>query len=297
MPLDSEILTALSQQLAVEENKIFVKLLERKVLVDDATQNYLVFINNHKPAKAFVIVSPKKSPGAVRSGYEKLSEFANNIGETLAKKILMPIEIGECNGLTYSISRYYRPLHKARIVRQLDQFVVKKGLIDWVIGVAKVTQNVASEEEKEEKFTNLLLALAVAPELPQTHKRLALEAAQAIKANTWQPILVSAHNDLWCGNLLRNNDTVFSIIDWNGAMLKGYAFYDLIRVATSFNLSKLTFGYAMKNYCEALQCDKTHAKYYLISAWAYLYSDLGDWQYDRFLYSVDFSMRYLESHI
>jgi len=297
MPLDSKIITALAKQLAVDTNQIIIKSFKTEVLVDDATQNYLVFTDKTQLAKAFVIVSPNKVPDAVKSGYEKLHEFANNIGETLAKKLLIPLEVGECNGLTYSISRYYRPLHSKLLLRQFDQFLVKKELINWVIEVAKVTQKKATEKEKEEHFTKLLFALADAPELPLIYKNIALIALNAIKDKTWQPLLVSAHNDLWCGNLLRNDDTIFSIIDWNGATLKGYAFYDLIRAAISLNLGKLAFRRAMKKYCEAIQCDKTQAKYYLISTWAYLYSDLGDWQYDRFLYSVDVSMRYLESHI
>jgi len=297
MPLDSEIITAIAKRLSVDTSQIIIKSFKTEVLVDDATQNYLVFTDKSQLAKAFVIVSPRKVPGAVKSGYEKLSEFANNIGETLAKKLLMPLEVNECNGLTYSISRYYRPLHNKLLLRQFDQFLVKKELINWVIGVAKATQIKATDQEKEEHFTKLLQALADAPTLPQVYKNTALNAVNAIKDDTWQPVFVSAHNDLWCGNLLRNEDTLFSIIDWNGATLKGYAFYDLIRAAISLNLGRLAFGRVMKRYCGTIQCDKAHAKYYLISNWAYLYSDLGDWQYDRFLYSVDVSMRYLESHI
>jgi hypothetical protein len=43
-----------------------------------------------------------------------------------------------------------------------------------------------------------------------------------------------------------------------------------------------------------LQCNKKEAKYYLISAFAFLYANLGDWQYERFLILLDDCMQYFE---
>jgi hypothetical protein len=94
--------------------------------------------------------------------------------------------------------------------------------------------------------------------------------------------------------VLNNDKTKFVLIDWDGVTLKGYAFYDLVRAASSFKLSKAKFQSALQQYCGVLQCNKKQAKYYLISAFAFLYANLGDWQYERFLILLDDCMQYFE---
>ena len=51
---------------------------------------------------------------------------------------------------------------------------------------------------------------------------------------------------------------------------------------------------ALQQYCAVMGCDKKQAKYYLISAFAFLYADLGDWQYERFLILLNDCMEYFE---
>ena len=120
--------------------------------------------------------------------------------------------------------------------------------------------------------------------------------AEAINNGAWQPYFVSAHNDLWRGNVLNSKSTKFVLIDWDGITLKGYAFYDLVRVAGSFKLNKAKFQNALQQYCDVMGCNKTQAKYYLISAFAFLHANLGDWQYERFLILLNDCMEYFETN-
>lgn len=294
MALDSIIISAIAKQLSVEAHEIITQALKTEVLVSDATLKFLVYTTRNKQPKAFVLVSPAKKPNAIKSGHIKLRGLANNVGPKLAQNLLMPLEIGESDGLSYSISAYHRPLHTTFLLKQMDSWRVRASLVNWVIGVAKATKANASTAEIDTQFIQPLMALSQANGVKQAYKNSIIEAIEAINNGTWQPCFVSAHNDLWRGNVLSSNNTKFVLIDWDGVTLKGYAFYDLVRVAGSFNLSKAKFQVALQQYCAVMGCDKKQAKYYLISAFAFLYADLGDWQYERFLILLNDCMEYIE---
>ena len=294
MALDSIIISAIAKQLNVDTHEIIAQALKTEVLVSDATLKFLVYTSGNKQPKAFVLLSPAKKPNAINSGHMKLRGFANNVGTRLAQNLLMPLEVGESDGLSYSISEYHRPLHTTFLLKQIDNWHVRASLVNWVIDVAKATKANASVAEIETQFTQPLMALSQANGLKQAYKNVIVEAIEAINNGTWQPYFVSAHNDLWRGNVLSSNNTKFVLIDWDGVTLKGYAFYDLVRVLGSFNLSKAKFHMALQQYCAVMGCDEKQAKYYLISAFAFLHADLGDWQYERFLILLNDCMEYLE---
>ena len=294
MALDSIIISAIAKQLNVEAHEVIAQALKTEVLVSDATQKFLVYTTSNKQPKAFVLLSPAKKPNAIKSGHIKLRGLANNVGTKLAQNLLMPLEIGESDGLSYSISAYHRPLHTTFLLKQMDNWRVSASLVNWVIDVAKATKVNACVAEIETQFTQPLMALSRANGVRQAYKNVIGEAIEAINNGAWQPYFVSAHNDLWRGNVLNSNATKFVLIDCDGVTIKGHAFYDLVRVAGSFNLSKAKFQVALQQYCTVVGCDKKQAKYYLISAFAFLYADLGDWQYERFLILLNDCMEYFE---
>lgn len=297
MVLDENIINAVASKLGLSKRDIIARPLKTEVLVVDATQKILIYTKNDKQPKMFVLVSSAKTPLAVKSAYDKLGVLAKKIGERLAKNLLIPLEIGESNGLTYSISAYHRPLYKTFIAKQMDLWRIRQLLINWVIDVAAVTKKPATTDEINDSFKKPLLALSLASGLKQEYKSVALQAIEAINQNNWQPCFVCAHNDLWLGNVLSSHETEFLLIDWDGAMLKGYAFYDLMRVVSSLMTSKSDFKYAFQQYCNVMGCNSKDAQYYLISAFAYLYSDLGGWQYDRFLLLLDDCMLRLSKFV
>ena len=296
MALDSIIISALAKQLSIDTREVIVVALKSEVLVSDATQKFLVYTTGNKQPKAFVLVSPAIKPNAIKNGHMKLLSLTNNLGAQLAQNILMPLEVGDSGGLSYSISAYHRPLHTTFLLKHIDNWRVCASLVNWVINVAKATKVKATIAEVEAEFTQPLTVLSQANGVKQAYKNNILEAIEAINNGAWQPYFVSAHNDLWRGNVLNCNNTKFVLIDWDGATLKGYAFYDLVRVADSFNLNKAKFQLALQQYCGVMQCNQQQAKYYLISAFAFLNANLGDWQYERFLILLNGCMEYFEKN-
>ena len=296
MALNPIIIAAIAKQLNVDAHTIHVQVLKTEVLVSDATLKFLVYTNGNKQPQAFVLLSPAKKPNTIKSGYTKLCGLAKQVGTQLAQNLLMPVEIGESDGLSYSISAYHRPLHNIVLLKQIDNWRVSTSLVNWVIDVANATKVNASVVEIESKFNQPLTALSQASGVKQAYKNTLIEAIEAINNGTWQPYFVSAHNDLWRGNVLNSKSTKFVLIDWDGVTLKGYAFYDLVRVAGSFKLNKAKFQNALQQYCDVMGCNKTQATYYLISAFAFLHANLGDWQYERFLILLNDCMEYFEAN-
>ena len=296
MALNPIIIAAIAKQLSVDAHEIVVKALKTEVLVSDATQKFLVYTNGNKQPQAFVLLSPAKKPNTIKSGHTKLCGLAKQVGTQLAQNLLMPLQIGESDGLSYSISEYHRPLHNLFFLKQIDNWRVSTSLVNWVIDVANATKVNASVVEIEAQFTQPLMALSQANGVKQAYQNSIVEAIEAINNGTWQPYFVSAHNDLWRGNVLNSKSTKFVLIDWDGVTLNGYAFYDLVRVAGSFKLNKAKFQIALQQYCDVMGCNKTQAKYYLISAFAFLHANLGDWQYERFLILLNDCMEYFETN-
>ena len=296
MALNSIIIAAIAKQLSVHTHEIVVRALKTEVLVSDATQKFLIYTTKYKQPKAFVLLSPAIKPNTIKSGHNKLCGLAKQVGTKLAQNLLMPLEISESDGLSYSISAYHRPLHNLFFLKQMDNWRVSASLVSWVIDVAKATKTNASVVEIEAQFTQPLMALSQANGVKQAYQNSIVEAIEAINNGTWQPYFVSAHNDLWRGNVLNSKSTKFVLIDWDGVTLKGYAFYDLVRVAGSFKLNKAQFQNALQQYCDVMGCNKTQAKYYLIAAFAFLYANLGDWQYERFLILLNDCMEYFEAN-
>lgn len=296
MNLDENIVKTLTKLLNVDEQEIIAQPLQTEVLVNDTTQKIIISIGKSALPTAFVLISAKKTPGAIKSGYEKVSELAKRVGPALAKNLLMPLEVAETNGLTYSISRYHKPLNTNLLIKKLDNWRIGRPLINWVIAVAKATKTAANRQEIETSFMQPLLALSKADGLKPAYKKIALEALDAVNNGSWQPSFICAHNDLWCGNVLSSKQHKFVLIDWDGVLLNGYAFYDLVRVAGSFGFKKTRFNHVFKQYCNAMQCNEIQAKYYLISAFAFLHSDLGGWQLERFITLLESCMDYLDEN-
>lgn len=296
MDMDANIVRLLAKQLGVETQEIIAKSLKTEELVSDTTQKILISTSKSKSPEAFVLISAKNTPNAIKSGYEKLCGLADKIGPSLACNLLLPLQVAESNGLTYSISAYHKPLSTKPLLKKVDIWRVRRHLIHWIIGVAKATKIPTTQQETEISFILPLLALSQADGLKSGYKKTALDAVNAIKNGSWQPSFVCAHNDLWWGNVLSSKQHKFVLIDWDGVMLQGYAFYDLVRAASSFGIKKSAFKRTLGQYSCVMQCNETQAKYYLISAFAFLYSDLGGWQFERFLILLNDCMEYFETN-
>ena len=99
------------------------------------------------------------------------------------------------------------------------------------------------------------------------------------------------HNDLWQGNILLNSDGGIVVIDWPGSVVKGYAIYDLIRLAESLRLSDRALGEQLRAHCRLLGCEPKDSVSHLAAALGHLLGDLDHFPMHLFLPLADRCVR------
>src|SRR5207248_10552168 len=118
-------------------------------------------------------------------------------------------------------------------------------LFEWL---SLVTMKTSRAPENVEAFDVALNRIASESLAPQA----AAEALGQLRAGEWKPKFVLAHNDLWIGNVLRapgNRQFPFVIIDWLGSVTRGFAIFDLVRLAESLGLSPRALGEELDIHC------------------------------------------------
>jgi thiamine kinase-like enzyme len=166
-----------------------------------------------------------------------------------------------------------------------------------------VTRRTAADPlpgEIELKFVQPLRVLSQYSALSQAERNAAKEALSELETGRWHPRLVLEHNDLWSGNFLKaspddQHDWPFVIIDWGGSQLAGHGIYDLVRLSIDFHISPSQFASQLKIHCDALKCEPSQARYYLLSALGTIADNLGYFPVDRFVGTVRGCMEYLSA--
>ena len=101
----------------------------------------------------------------------------------------------------------------------------------------------------------------------------------------WQPQFVLAHNDLWLGNVLHapaGGKYPFAIIDWLGASTRGYAIYDLVRLAQSTGLARNAIAVELESHRALLECRREQLQFYLLAALGSILLNLEAFPRERF---------------
>ncbi|MEZ6192172.1 MAG: phosphotransferase [Phycisphaerales bacterium] len=90
---------------------------------------------------------------------------------------------------------------------------------------------------------------AEAVDATEAVRRAAEIGIRGLEQGRWKPRFVLMHNDLWKDNILLDDEGRIAVIDWPGSTVKGYAMYDLVRLADSFGFSD--------RVCSASRCGLT----------------------------------------
>ena len=223
----------------------------------------------------------------------------------LGRVILDPLLEGEIRGLSYAVLPYCQPLSNSRLVWPVQRALLSPHVFQWLERVTEATATKVHPKQIEPNFMEPLKHLA---ELEEMTKRVRVAARQAINRlgdGHWTPRHVLMHNDLWKGNILLDHRQVsrfgkrlrterFVIIDWMGAMIKGYGMYDLIRLAESLKLGNRELRKQITTHCEFLDCDFTDARSHLLASLGYLGMHLEHFPLPRFVQMADSCLQKIE---
>jgi hypothetical protein len=224
-------------------------------------------------------------------------QAADRLGSELGASVLTPLHIGDCDGATYTVTAFCRPLSTNRWVARWQRWQLASPVLDWLQAVTRHTAVPADAARTEALFARPLEALAENRIVDPSVRAGAAAARNALATGRWRPRTVLAHNDLWAGNLLRRaqpgKGTPFYVIDWAGARSEGHGIYDLVRIAMSMGVSSGRLRQAVAAHCEVLECEPAMASHYLASALGQLSLNLGEWPPAQFAQTAAVCHRFL----
>ncbi|MFC6638105.1 DUF1679 domain-containing protein [Sulfitobacter sp. JBTF-M27] len=94
--------------------------------------------------------------------------------------------------------------------------------------------------EAQESLAADVILLAENSNLPGRVKQTAAETSEQLRLGRWRPVQTVQHSDLWMGNIMyapRGSAWSFSVIDWAGATVNGFPFFDFCRFCLSCSTS------------------------------------------------------------
>lgn len=265
-----------------------IPLVPLKGVADETTK--LGVVDHRGRLLAVIMVSSPVAPNMVARGIERARNAAAALGPDLGKVLLLPLCEGVVDGLTFAITRAMTPLSRKRIIGRIHHWRIAPSVLHWLTAVTALTHVNVRSEERAARFGRPLEYFSSLDAVPRELRDQAGVALQRLSEGKWEPDTVLMHGDLWAANILidrRRRDWSLSerfvVIDWAGSMVKGYAVYDLTRLAISLRCSKARFRAELTSQLGILGCDPEDAMSYLVAALGHLALHLENFPMDRFM--------------
>ena len=242
---------------------------------------------------AVLILSSPASPMMVARAMDRAMQAKDVLGPVLGGVILTPLATGETNGRTFAILPYCRPLSENKLGWLLDRQRLRPMVFRWLRHVTEVTASAPPADRIQSDFVAPLQALADNTLLDADIRNEAIRTADQLDAGRWKARYVLAHNDLWKGNILKTHHAAgllgraagyqFVLIDWPGSALRGYAMYDLVRLARSMQLSAAALAGEVIAHCTLLQCEPRDALSHLLVSLGAMGMNLEQFPVERYV--------------
>ncbi len=276
-------------------------------LCADSSTNFLVHNRSGQPV-AVALLSPESVPDLIESAIAKSQYLKEKLGHELGVVIPTPLAQGTLFGNSYAVMPYFYKLSDSRLKATYENYRVRTSLYDWLLSATTKTLTKPSGEEIEAYFRHPLQHLKSLGYMSAAIKDVADRALKRLDQGKWSPRFCTMHGDLWRGNILidhqhftgREEQTwpnQFVIIDWAGALEKGYGLFDLVRISESLHTLPTTLRRQLMETCEVLNCTVSDASSYIAAALGYLGLNLGHFPKDRYREMSSRCMRTLESSL
>jgi hypothetical protein len=272
--LRRQLMDPLTVALATSKPGRIELLCPERPVADDPTK-LSVHDRGGRPV-AVVLCSAPVAPDLVARGMQRARDAKRALGSELGRVILDPLGEGRLDGLSYTILPYCEPLRDGWLLGRLQSWRLGHRVFSWLRSVTRKTVSEVDPGTVEADFARPLTHLIELEEMPLPVRAAAEVALDRLSSKAWQPRHVLAHNDLWKGNILidrssrsgpaRDMKDRFVIIDWPGAMVRGYALYDLVRLAQSFRLTRSGLAQEVSRHCDLLSCSPADAPSHLLTA-------------------------------
>lgn len=260
--------------------------------VSDGT-TVLLLRNSAGQSRAVVLCSAPSSPGLVERAMRRARQAKEILGTSVGAPILDPLLEGSVMGLSYAVLPYCRGLSEYRPVWWIQRALLRPPIFDWLWHANKRTVSDVEPAAVDKSFAEPLRRIVSLKSLLSDRLLAAAETAgERLLAKRWTPKHVLMHGDFWKGNILMRSagDAIeqenwrdrFTIIDWPGSEVRGYAIFDLIRMAQSINLSPRRLRNEVARHCHLLRCEPVDAMSYLLAALGHVLMNLEHFPIDRY---------------
>lgn len=246
----------------------------------------LLLVHDRRERPAAVVHVSAAAGDLVRRELLALDAVRERLGPDLGAVLLRPLLYLERGGRTIVAYPYHPPLSDERWPWLAQRLRLGPSLLRWVRGVLRATADEVVPDEHERLFAAPLRWAAEDGLLSPPLRRAARRARALLDDGRLRPRTALAHNDLWKGNLLlaapETARPPFVVIDWRGAELRGYPFYDLLRLDESLRLPRWTLRRELLAHCRLLSCPPDGAELYLLACLGHLGRTLGCFAVERY---------------
>jgi hypothetical protein len=247
----------------------------------DATYK-VVYKNATGHEVAFLLSANTLNPDLVAINVAKAKHARQLLPPLLADAIQVPVADGTFNRISWALFTIMAPLSEHPWRWRLQKLQLARPLTRWLTDVTHASKQAVSNDDMEAIVVKPLTAIADNTAFSKPFRQRAARAIAEIESGRWAPQTTLAHNDLWKGNIMlplnrwsRTTSSKFYIIDWAGSSIRGFAFFDLMKLARSFKFPDLFTRRIIDAQCAALDCAVQNSMDYLLAALGALGRNLG----------------------
>ena len=192
-----------------------------------------------------VLCSPAIAPQLIARGCERGRAAHAALGAELGRVVVVAHAEGVCEARSWALFPQARVLG-AGVAGKLERRWLAGALLAWLRSAAAHTAGPADDAARS-RADDALACVEREPALDLRVRDAAREARVRLAAGAWRPRHVLMHGDLWSGNVLGAPRALpfsrrFVLIDWDTSRCEGFPFFDLVRAARSFGLSRARLG-------------------------------------------------------
>lgn len=214
-----------------------------------------------------LLIASPAFPTTVKEDAKAAQIVADRVSDRLSKHISKPLYQGDFDGQTFAAFGKLAPISENRVLRAVQKQVMAPRIVAWLAEMASETKHVpmgAQDAYFREPLRALMSDQAVPKKLRDLAECLLKTYTQSPRDDLWVAV---EHGDFWIGNVLFDRNSLFAdtsetpgftVIDWRGSYLDGYAGIDVTRFLISlFSPKSLTAKRLMNSYQTALGLSNT----------------------------------------
>ncbi len=265
--------------------------------VSDETRKVILRDQKRRP-RLFLLMTEAGDRDLVLKHASTAINTRELLGEQLGESVLTPLHHDQKNGWRFAVYDYCKPLPDSNWGRRFHAFRTLPRVADWLHDVVQSTKKPAPLDQVRKR----LVAISKFQGLSRQSAQHAMHALDRLESGDWNPSSSFSHDDLWRSNILHHSrfnpekyggNRRFVVIDWPGARLDGYPFYDLLRIHHSFSKPGRRFRNDITKHCQILDCSTDDIFSYTLTALGKHALDLRNFPRERFIRTVESLRVYL----